>query len=209
VREKQVDADHYRFSRYVSKNRWASIWHQLDEVLRTEPESVLEIGPGPGLFKVLAGLFGIRVETADIDPALRPDHLISGENLPFPDKSFDVACAFQVLEHVPYAVSLAVFAEMSRVAKRYVVISLPDARPTWFYSFRIPLVGQFTFLAPKPWTGPKEHTFDGEHYWEVNKKGFKLNKVCSDLATTGHLALVRTFRVDEFAFHRFFIFEKR
>src|SRR3546814_692103 len=124
---KQVDVDHYRFGKYMEKGRWNSIWHQLDEIIRLQPRRVLEIGPGIGLFKRAAGLYGVPVETLDIDPELKPDHVASVTELPFADGEFDVVCAFQMLEHVPYDVSLAAFAEMSPVANRALIISFPNA----------------------------------------------------------------------------------
>lgn len=63
--QKQVDKSHYEFGRYVTKQRWASMWHQLDEVMKLRPERVLEVGPGPGVFKAMAGLFGVHVETLE------------------------------------------------------------------------------------------------------------------------------------------------
>ncbi|HFE37487.1 MAG TPA: class I SAM-dependent methyltransferase, partial [Gammaproteobacteria bacterium] len=128
---KQVNKEHYEFQRYLSKARWNSVWHQLDEVIRLQPESVLEIGPGPGVFKNMATLFGVKVETLDIDPELMPDHVGSVTALPFEDNSYDVVCAFQILEHLPYDVALRAFNEIVRVSRSHVVISLPDAKPVW------------------------------------------------------------------------------
>ena len=206
--KKQVQKGHYRFAKYVSKQRWASIWHQLDEVLREEPKTVLEIGPGPGLFKAVASLFGVKVDTLDIDPDLFPDYLASAEQMPFEAKSYDVVCAFQMLEHVAYDTSLVIFAEMSRVAIKHIVISLPDARPSWSYSVYVPMKGQLNFLIPKFWIGPREHIFDGEHYWELNKQGYTLDKVDSDLQAVGNVSLIRTYRVQEFPYHRFFVYRR-
>lgn len=79
---KQVDKDQYEFLRYMSKARWNSLWHQLDEVIRLKPERVLEIGPGLDVFKNTAGLYGVKVETLDIDPELKPDHVGSATALP-------------------------------------------------------------------------------------------------------------------------------
>lgn len=207
MRSKQVEKEHYKFDRYVSKYRWASIWHQLDEVLALEPESVLEIGPGPGVFKALARLFEVRVESLDIDPELKPDYVAPADAMPFDNNSYDVVCAFQMLEHVTYEQALAVFAEMSRVAKYYIVISLPDARPGWPYALHIPKKGEVKFIIPRPWIGPKKHSFDGEHYWEINKKGYPLTKITEDLSCAGDVTLMRTYRVKENPYHRFFVFQ--
>jgi len=206
MNQRQVPKAHYDFSRYVTKDRWASIWHQLDEVLALQARSVLEIGPGPGLFKAIAGAFGAEVDTLDIDAELEPDYVASADDMPFEANSYDAVCAFQMLEHVPYEVSLKIFNEMARVARKAIVISLPDARPAWPYSLHIPKLGQVQFLFPRPITGLARFVFDGQHYWEVNTKGYPLRRVVADLCAAGDVRLQRTYRVKENPYHRFFVF---
>lgn len=205
--EKQIDKSHYKFSKYVTKERWLSIWHQIDEVLSLSPRSVLEIGPGPGLFKVLAVHFGIAIETVDIDPELNPDHVASAIDLPFTDNSYDCVCAFQVLEHIPYNQSLKAFVEMVRVAKEHIIISLPDVKILWTYSLYIPKIGQVIFFIPKPRLRRQTKHFDIQHYWEINKQGYTLQKIIDDF-TSQNVKLLKTYRVKEFTKHRFFLFKK-
>ncbi len=202
---KQVDKTHYEFARYMSKNRWASVWYQVDEVLRCNPSNVLEIGPGPGIFKQTASLFGIRVETLDLDPDLKPDHVGSATALPFEDSSYDVVCAFQMLEHLPYETAMQAFAEMVRVSRRHVVISLPDARPVWPYRIHIPKLGAWYLLFPRPILKQSKHIFDGEHFWEINKKGYGLTRIINELDRM--CPLVKTYRIFENPYHRFFVFK--
>ena len=203
---KQVDARHYAFQRYVTKGRWASVWHQIDEVVRLAPNRVLEIGPGPGMFKASIAAFGVRVETLDLDPELKPDHVASVTEMPFADRSYDVVCAFQMLEHLPYDTSLVAFSEMVRVARSHVVISLPDARATWRMMLHIPRVGTVHKLMPKWFWRPQPHVFDGEHYWEVNKRETPLARVVADFSA--RCPLERTYRVLEYPYHRFFVFKR-
>lgn len=87
--------------------RWNSLWHQLDVILSLKPETVLEIGPGTGMFTAIMNRLGPHIETVDIDPGLEPDHVASATELPMGDDSFDVVCAFQVLEHMPFEMALA------------------------------------------------------------------------------------------------------
>ena len=204
--KKQVERTHYEFVRYMNKGRWASVWHQLDEVIRLEPANVLEIGPGPGVFKQVAGLFGLTVETLDLDPDLKPDHVGSATAMPFADASYDVVCAFQMLEHLPYKTALQAFAEMVRVSRQHVVISLPDARPVWQYRYHVPKFGTRSLLFPRPILKQPEHVFDGEHHWEINKKGYDLAWVIKDFGRLCHLT--RTYRVFENPYHRFFVFQQ-
>lgn len=203
---KQVEKSHYDFRNYMGKGRWNSVWHQLDEITRLLPESVLEIGPGPGLFKTLAKSFGLDVKTLDFDPELNPDYVGSATDIPLSSNSFTVVCAFQVLEHLPYKDSLRAFEEMVRVARRNVVISLPDASVAWRYQMHFPKIGSFDALLQRPFERSDVHVFDGEHYWEINKLGYGLDKLKKDFCSRCHLD--RTYRVKENPYHRFFVFSK-
>ncbi len=95
------------------------------------------------------------------------------------------------------------FGEMARVSRRHVIISLPDARPVWRYQVHIPKFGPCDFFIPRPLFKAPMHKFDGEHYWEINKRGYPLSRVIADLSR--HMQLVKTYRVFENSYHRFFI----
>lgn len=127
--EKQVDKSHYCFKNYLSKKRWISLWHQINEIISVGSNNVLEIGPGPSVLKNQLEKEGIEIDALDIDPELNPDYVGSVLDLPFASGSFDCVCAFQMLEHIPYTDSLTAFSEMKRVADQYVIISLPDSAP--------------------------------------------------------------------------------
>lgn len=207
--KKQVEAKHYEFSKYMTKKRWSSIWHQLDEVIKLQPSNVLEVGPGPGVLKAIASNFGLDFQTLDIDKELNPDVVASAANIPFIDKSFDVVCSFQMLEHMPFKISLEAIKEISRVSKKYVIISLPDAEARWPYNIYIPKLGAKYISVKKPFSKVKEHVFDGEHYWEINKKGYELCFVTKEIdkVLMGY-KLLRSYRVPDNPYHRFFIYER-
>jgi predicted SAM-dependent methyltransferase len=202
---KQVDADHYRFGQYMTKRRWISVWHQLDEVLRFEPSRALEIGPGIGLLKHVANLYGVHIETLDLDPDLHPDHVASVTEMPFGDRSIDVVCAFQVLEHLPYEQALEAFREMARIASRAVIISLPDvAVSTWRFTVHSQRFGTYKAELRNPLRKPRAHRYDGQHYWEINKQGYALSRVIEDFSSIRPLQ--RRFRAPENPYHHFFVF---
>lgn len=205
--EKQVDKSHYQFSKYVSKKRWASIWHQIQEVVSLAPENILEIGPGPGIFKQILSHLGFSVDTVDIDPELKPDFVATAAQLPFKNNSYDCVCAFQVLEHLKYDESIAAFKEMARVARKNIVISLPDSRRSLVLLLYIPKFDSLGFLIPIPQLKLPVHQFDGEHHWEINKSGYPLSRIYGDFKHK-NLRLVKSYRVRENPYHRFFVYEK-
>lgn len=207
IQQKQVNKEHYQFQRYMTFQRWSSLWHQLDEIIRLQPDRVLEIGPGPGTFSQSARNFGIHVETLDLDPELNPTHVASVTEMPFPDNSFDVVCAFQMLEHLPYQTSLNAFEEMCRVARGHVVISLPNAGKYMAFTAKFPRLKVLRHIVPLTYIAPKRHKFDGEHYWEVNKIGYSEKKIVNDFSKWG--SLKRSFRVTENPVHHFFVFSPR
>lgn len=204
--QKQVLKDHYEFEKYYKKWRWPSVWHQVNELSKFGAVSILEIGPGKGLLKAIADCFGMVVTTADIDDSLEPDIVCDARSLAFDDQHFEVACAFQMLEHVPYADSLIMLRELLRVSSKGVVISLPDAKTLWTFRIHLPKIGGKYFHIQRPWFGPKELTFNGEHYWEVNTKNYELPRILSDFRSFGYP--VSSYRVPENPYHRFFVITK-
>lgn len=206
--EKQVDKSHYKFLSYMGIPRWVSLWYQLNEVLAQSPESVLEVGPGPGAFKFVSKAFGLDIKTMDIDKDLMPDFVGSAEKMPFCDQSIDVVCAFQVLEHMPFHKSLKALTEFCRVANKAVVISVPDSKKVYASTVTMPFFGALKFGVLRPFFKRPVHHFDGEHYWEVNKKGYGISKVEEDIKKVSTGFSLRTYRVHENMYHRFFVLEK-
>src|SRR5664279_2839015 len=105
-REVQVAPEHYDFERYDDAERWMSYWHQLRAVLSVRPKTVLEIGPGSGVFRNYLRAAGVTVKTLDIDPTREVDYVadITKLDAVLPaGMTFDAICAFQVLEHLPFA----------------------------------------------------------------------------------------------------------
>lgn len=204
--KKQVNKSHYEFDTYMTKARWCSVWHQIDEIQKLKPSSILEVGPGPGILKTMGEICGFAIDTLDLDPEMNPDHIGSATKMPFDDFTYDMVCSFQMLEHLPYKSSLQAFSEMVRVSKKNVVISLPDSKFMLRYQFYLPRFGSYDFLVSHPRHKPQHHQFDGEHYWEINKHGYPLTRVISDLSV--YARLINTYLVRENPYHRFFIFER-
>jgi SAM-dependent methyltransferase len=125
----QVEAEHYGGTSYNSKERICSYWHQVDEVLALGARTVLEIGPGAGIVTDWLRRAGMEVTTVDMDPAVGADHDAAATELPFGDDEFDAALCAQVLEHMPFEEAERALAELARVARVGVVVSVPDATP--------------------------------------------------------------------------------
>jgi SAM-dependent methyltransferase len=136
------------FDKYGSSNpvvrRLMSGFHgTLDELwTKAAPESVLDVGCGEGVLTAewAERLGDRRIVGIDLDdPKLRAEwerrrrdnldfRVEEATALSFADDEFDLAAAIEVLEHVPEPA--ATVAEMARVAKRWVLVSVPR-EPLW------------------------------------------------------------------------------
>jgi SAM-dependent methyltransferase len=136
------------FDKYGSTNpvvrRVMTGFHStLDELWkRAAPESVLDVGCGEGVLTAqwAERLGGGRIVGIDLEDARlraewgrrRRDNLEfrveEATSLSFADDEFDLAAAIEVLEHVPKPE--ATVAEMARVAKRWLLVSVPR-EPLW------------------------------------------------------------------------------
>jgi SAM-dependent methyltransferase len=135
--------DKYGSSNPVVKRLMAGFHGALDDLFaRAAPESVLDVGCGEG---VLTAEWAERLRNGHVvgvdleDPKLRAEwaararpnlefRAVDATDLPFADGEFDIACAIEVLEHVPEPERT--LAEMIRVARHWVLVSVPR-EPLW------------------------------------------------------------------------------
>lgn len=199
----QVEPEHYDNLEYDTKERFISYWHQINLVMGTRPQNVLEVGVGNKFVSGYLRSLGVDIHTLDFDERLEPDTVGSVLDLPFEDGEFDVACCFETLEHLPWENFDTAMSELSRVARRWVMVSLPDRTPY----VRVNLEWRFHreiahTLRDLPNPKPKVHEFDGQHYWEIGRKGWPLSRIVEQIERHG-LRVEDKFRVFEDPYHRF------
>ncbi len=135
--------DKYGSSNPLVRRMMAGFEGALQELFgQADPRSLLDVGCGEGvLAQRLAQqieprrVVGIDLEEESIQagwaahPAPNLQYIVMrAENLPFADGEFDLACAIEVLEHVPDPEHT--LAEMARCAERHLLVSVPR-EPLW------------------------------------------------------------------------------
>ncbi len=201
----QVSKDHYSFEKYVQLDRWSSYYYQLQEIYSFRPSSVLEVGPGDGTVRDHLIRRGISYTSVDVAEDLGPDVIGSVLDLPFPNDSFDVVCAFEVLEHVPFNSFDRALAELARVSRGPVVISLPHFGPPIQLQVKVPFLPYFRYAWKIPY--PRRHVWDGEHYWEIGKRGYSVSRIKRHLEKI--YTMQKSYVPFEHQYHHFFVLTKR
>jgi len=135
--------DKYGSANPVVKRLMAGFHSTLDELwAQAAPRSILDVGCGEGVLTAewAERLGDGRIVGIDLDdPKLRAEwerrsrpnlefRVEEATSLSFADGEFDMACAIEVLEHVPEPE--ATLAEMARVASRHLLVSVPR-EPLW------------------------------------------------------------------------------
>lgn len=109
--------------------------------------TILEVGAGDGLIIDALSKAGYAPIALDISFSslgqINTNRRVLGQasQLPFPSHSFDLVFACELLEHIPNQLFRSVIDEISRVAKRYIIITVPyKERLEWNYA-RCPSCG--------------------------------------------------------------------
>jgi 2-polyprenyl-3-methyl-5-hydroxy-6-metoxy-1,4-benzoquinol methylase len=135
--------DKYGSSNPLVKRLMGGFHSTLDELwAAAAPRSILDVGCGEGVLTAewAERLGDGRIVGIDLDdPKLRAEwerrsrpnlefRVEEATSLSFADDEFDMACAIEVLEHVPEPE--ATLAEMARVASGHLLVSVPR-EPLW------------------------------------------------------------------------------
>ena len=132
--------ENYSFEKYVYPDRWASYWHQINEVIKTKPTNLLIVGKGDGIVESILKRYIHEVKTLDVDEKLMPDFVVSVEKMPFQDNYFDTILCAEVLEHLPFNKMGDSLKEIRRICNRNVIISLPHFGPSIKLLIKIPFL---------------------------------------------------------------------
>ena len=202
--QKQVDKDAYSFEKYAEEERFVSYQAQLAEIMRTKPRSVMEVGVGDQVVgHYLKNNTPIAYTGVDIADDVGADVIAPVTKLPFPDKSFDVSCAFEVLEHLPFDQFQPALKELARVARTHVLISLPHFGPMLSLSLKVPFLARARLAYKIPY--PKTHVFNGQHYWEIGKRNYPTSRIRAELERHGRIT--QDFVPFGSPYHHFFTLE--
>lgn len=197
---------------YLYKGRWISYWYQLREVTSlVEVKSILEVGPGNGIVSRVLSKIGYEVKTMDLDPNANPDFVQDIRNIKnVPPGSFDLILCCQVLEHIPYADFCRALKNLQNLSKMYMIISLPYTSRGTFKPYL--KLNAIPFLKPVTWIRtfnifPQRHSFNGQHYWEIGKRGYKLKKILEDISNCG-FEITKHYPIFENPYHYMITCEK-
>ena len=197
--------DYYLRTTYDHEHRWMSFYYLINETRKLEPGSILEVGIGNSFVSNYLKDRGLKVTTLDIEPELKPDIVGDVTALPCQDNEYDLVICSEVLEHIPFEKFPIALKEINRTTKKYVIISLPHWGWTFYSILKVPLLRKVSWMIKI--SGLKKHIFDGDHYWEIGKRGFKLSKVRNLMEKSG-FRIIRDYIRPESPFHHFFILEK-
>lgn len=130
---------------YLSSNRtlfnqegiWADITDgekkRINDTISMFPLDVLTIlnvGCGDGrVTNTLTDKYRVCGVDINITPLRRTQGLsivASAESLPFADRSFDLVLVTEMLEHLPECLMLQVLVELQRVARKYILLTVPN-----------------------------------------------------------------------------------
>ncbi|RMH64311.1 MAG: class I SAM-dependent methyltransferase [Calditrichaeota bacterium] len=174
--EARIDKSHYFNARYLKRERMYSFVEQIELIKQfAQPEdTLLEIGKGNGFVSDFCQRYlGYRVTTVDVNPDLQPD-IVDDITQPrvLKENSADVVMCYEVLEHMPFEQSVQAVRSMTQLARKYVLISVPDMR--YFISGRMTVFGTGPVFLQKLLSTRRFRNagkkFGDDHHWEIGLK---------------------------------------
>jgi ubiquinone/menaquinone biosynthesis C-methylase UbiE len=186
-------------------------YYQVKFITDCNPGNVLEVGIGNKTLNNILKQHRIEVTSCDFDEVLQPDVQGDIRNLPFRNNEFNIVCAFQILEHIPWEDFSKALSELSRVSAKHVIISIPytpvcidlviksSIFARLFRRWELKLFINLALITRK-WT------YDGVHYWEMGKKNYPRSKVRKTIEQ--YFKIVKEKRTD-LSYQYFFMLEKK
>ena len=85
------------------------------------------------------------------------------------------------------------------------MLSLPHFGPPIKFLLKIPFLPEFCFAFKVPFA--REHMFNGQHFWEIGKRGYGVKKIRNILEK--YFVVEKEFVPFENQYHRFYVLKKK
>ncbi len=211
--EARIDKSHYFDARYLKRERMYSFVEQIELIKQcaARDDSLLEIGKGNGFVADFCTRYlGYQVQTVDVNVDLQPD-IVDDITAPrkLKEKSADVVVCYEVLEHMPFEKSIRAVEHMARIARKYVLISVPDMR--YFISGRFTVFGSGPIFLQKLISTRRfrraRKKFGDDHHWEIGLKTDTVTYSADYVRRTlfQNVRLLRDYRDIAVPWHHYFV----
>jgi hypothetical protein len=201
----QVAVEHYH-SGYDDWDKWLTYYWTIRNVCDRRPRVVLEVGVGSKVVSAYLRDKGVDLTTLDIDPGLEPDHVGSVTAMPFGDGAFDAIVCTEVLEHMPWQFTRRAIAELHRVTRRWVFVTVPHFTLSLALLVRLPVLHLHELRLRLPWPRPLQSF--GQHFWECGRPGYPVSRLRRAFRKAG-FAIVSEKRPPTQYSSCFFVLEKK
>jgi len=182
--KKQVKASRYLSLSKINMINMYNLYYEIKDTVKLLPNGgdILHIGIGTDLLSPILKNFGFKVYTMDIIDELKPDYVGSIHELDnlIGNKVFDLIICSHVLEHIPYDLFENNLSQIQKHSK-YSLIYLPNSGIALGAELRLHPKWRKIFRWFMPIFKNKKIKFNGEHYWELDLKGFERDKVRNDI----------------------------
>lgn len=177
TRERNLEKSEYYSENYFKLPQLCSFAHQIHDIYRLKPASILEIGIGNGFTSSFLKRSGFDVVTVDINAALEPDICspIAGLAPLLGGRSFDLVVCCEVLEHMPFA-NFEDNIEGFRAVGRRLYLTLPNYKRVFGLSGFLRLPKFAPALVEAEIEIPIRKSLDKEHFWEVGSSPLTTRK---------------------------------
>jgi len=217
MKQAEIHQDYYKFSEYVSLDRFNTYWFQINEVLNLEPRSVAEIGVGTGVVKYLVEGFGVPVTSIDINENLKPDVVspITSAAEALNGQTFDVVLCSRVFHHIPFGDVESALENIWRLSAKHAVLVLAaedfrvytavrlTSKREKFFSIPIPL-----FIKRMVLKATKASSAYYYNIWKINSSNVT-RKANVDALIENRFSILKSYPVPKNHGHVIYVLEKK
>lgn len=200
----------YKSLKYDTLRRFISYYYQINFITDLKPKNILEVGIGNKTLVNYLKEHNVSIQTCDLDKDLSPDYVGDIRSMPIESEAFDVVCAFQIIEHIPFEEVEKALDELARVSKKYVIISVPYTAVHFEMQIRSTITYRLfgkdkisIFFALEKLS--RFWKYDGQHYWEMGKRNYPRKMIRNLLKSK--FKILKEKRID-LGYQYFFVLEK-